>query len=149
MVAITGAGGTLGAALSRRFATLPMDAVTLSAGGDRPLLAAYALALTLPQALVFLIGYGKEFQPMITLGEYSSLFLAVIIGLGVIFELPILVFFLSLMGIVTAGWSVGCTGTFCSRSTRTASITCTSPAPMAPLPRCSPAAPCRIRRAAG
>jgi sec-independent protein translocase protein TatC len=28
----------------------------------------------------------------------------VIIGLGVIFEMPILVFFLSLMGIVTAGW---------------------------------------------
>jgi sec-independent protein translocase protein TatC len=64
----------------------------------------FGYKLVLPQALVFLIGYGKEFQPMITLGEYSSLFLAVIIGLGVIFEMPILVFFLSLMGIVTAGW---------------------------------------------
>lgn len=64
----------------------------------------FGYRLVLPQALVFLIGYGKEFQPMITLGEYSSLFLAVIIGLGVIFEMPILVFFLALMGIVTAGW---------------------------------------------
>src|ERR1700704_875191 len=64
----------------------------------------FGYKLVLPQALVFLIGYGKAFQPMITLGEYSSLFLAVIIGLGVIFEMPILVFFLSLMGIVTAGW---------------------------------------------
>jgi sec-independent protein translocase protein TatC len=64
----------------------------------------FGYKLVLPQALVFLIGYGKDFQAMITLGEYSSLFLAVIIGLGVIFEMPILVFFLSLMGIVTAGW---------------------------------------------
>src|SRR3979490_1571905 len=64
----------------------------------------FGYKLVLPQALVFLIGYGKDFQPMITLGEYSSLFLAVIIGLGVIFEMPILVFFLALMGIVTAGW---------------------------------------------
>jgi sec-independent protein translocase protein TatC len=64
----------------------------------------FGYKLVLPQALVFLIGYGKEFQPMITLGEYSALFLTIIIGLGVIFEMPILVFFLALMGIVTAGW---------------------------------------------
>ena len=64
----------------------------------------FGYKLVLPQALVFLIGYGKEFQPMITLGEYSSLFLTIIIGLGVIFEMPILIFFLALMGIVTAGW---------------------------------------------
>jgi sec-independent protein translocase protein TatC len=57
-----------------------------------------------PQALNFLISYGKQFQPMITISEYTDLFLTIIIGMGVIFELPILVFFLSLMGIVTAGW---------------------------------------------
>src|ERR1700736_1448286 len=64
----------------------------------------FGYKLVLPQALVFLIGYGKDFQPMITLSEYSSLFLTIIVGLGVIFEMPILVFFLALMGIVTAGW---------------------------------------------
>jgi sec-independent protein translocase protein TatC len=57
-----------------------------------------------PGALNFLIEYGKQFQPMITIGEYTDLFLTIIIGMGVIFELPILVFFLSLMGIVSAGW---------------------------------------------
>src|SRR5438477_10683023 len=41
---------------------------------------------------------------MITIGEYTDLFLTIIIGMGVIFEMPILVFFLSLMGVVTAGW---------------------------------------------
>lgn len=55
-------------------------------------------------ALDFLVGYGKQFKPMITIGEYTDLFLTIIVGLGVIFELPILVFFLSLMGIVNARW---------------------------------------------
>ncbi len=64
----------------------------------------FGYKLVYPQALEFLIGYGKQFQPMITIGEYTDLFLTIIIGMGVIFEMPILVFFLSLMGIVTAGW---------------------------------------------
>src|SRR5271154_4166480 len=64
----------------------------------------FGYKIVLPQALVFLIGYGKDFQPMITLTEYSGLFLTIIVGLGAIFEMPILVFFLSLMGIVSAGW---------------------------------------------
>lgn len=64
----------------------------------------FGYKIVLPQALVFLIGYGKDFQPMITLSEYSSLFLTIIVGLGVIFEMPILVFFLALMGIVTSSW---------------------------------------------
>ena len=64
----------------------------------------FGYKLVYPQALQFLINFGKQFQPMITIGEYTDLFLVIIIGMGVIFELPILVFFLSLMGIVTAGW---------------------------------------------
>jgi len=64
----------------------------------------FGYRLVYPQALEFLIGYGKQFTPMITIGEYTDLFLVIIIGMGIIFELPILVFFLSLMGIITAGW---------------------------------------------
>src|SRR5450755_3429238 len=64
----------------------------------------FGYRVVLPQALVFLIGYGKDFQPMITLTEYSSLFLTIIVGLGIIFEMPILIFFLALMGIVSAGF---------------------------------------------
>ncbi len=64
----------------------------------------FGYKIVLPQALVFLIGYGKDFQPMITLSEYSSLFLTIIVGLGIVFEMPILIFFLALMGIVSAGW---------------------------------------------
>lgn len=55
-----------------------------------------------PAALTFLIDYGKDFTPMITVGEYTDLFLTVVVGMGVVFELPTLVFFLALMGVVDA-----------------------------------------------
>jgi sec-independent protein translocase protein TatC len=64
----------------------------------------FGYTMVYPAALNFLIDYGRQFQPMITIGEYTDLFLTIIIGLGVIFEMPILVFFLSLMGIVSSGW---------------------------------------------
>jgi sec-independent protein translocase protein TatC len=57
-----------------------------------------------PAALTFLIEQGKQFQPMITVSEYTDLFMAVILGLGIVFELPIIIFFLALFGIVDAGF---------------------------------------------
>jgi len=66
--------------------------------------ALFGYKMVYPAALDFLIGYGSQFQPMITIGEYTDLFLTIILGLGVVFELPIVVFFLALMGVVTAGW---------------------------------------------
>ena len=41
---------------------------------------------------------------MITIGEYTKLFATIIIGFGLMFEMPILVFFLALMRVITAGW---------------------------------------------
>jgi sec-independent protein translocase protein TatC len=64
----------------------------------------FGYRMVYPAALDFLIGYGAQFQPMITIGEYTDLFLTIIIGLGIIFEMPILVFFLSLMGVISAAW---------------------------------------------
>ncbi len=55
-----------------------------------------------PGALNFLIGYSNQFKPMVTVGEYTDLFMTVILGLGITFELPILVFFLALFGLVSA-----------------------------------------------
>lgn len=54
-----------------------------------------------PGALDFLLGYGKQFKPMVTITEYVDLFMTVILGLGIVFELPILVMFLALFGLVT------------------------------------------------
>ena len=64
----------------------------------------FGYAIVLPKALEFLIDFGKQFRPMITIEEYTSLFVTIILGMGVIFEMPILVFFLALMGIVSPGW---------------------------------------------
>jgi len=55
----------------------------------------------LPDAIrVLVLGFGKNFNHMITIDDYTGFFLAVILGLGVCFELPILMFFLSLFGLV-------------------------------------------------
>ena len=64
----------------------------------------FGYKIVYPAALNFLIAFGKQFQPMITIGEYTQLFLSIILGMGLIFEMPILVFFLSLMGIISAGF---------------------------------------------
>lgn len=61
----------------------------------------------LPGALRVLIGdFGKDFHPIITIADYTGFFLAIILGLGITFELPILIFFLSLFGIVDAKFLV-------------------------------------------
>jgi sec-independent protein translocase protein TatC len=64
----------------------------------------FGYKMVYPASLDFLIGYGLRFQPMITIGEYTKLFLTITIGLGLIFEVPILVFFLALMRVVIARW---------------------------------------------
>jgi sec-independent protein translocase protein TatC len=64
----------------------------------------FGYKMVYPASLEFLIGYGQRFQPMITIGEYTKLFLTVVVGLGLIFEMPVLVFFLALMQIITARW---------------------------------------------
>jgi sec-independent protein translocase protein TatC len=57
-----------------------------------------------PGMLDFLLGYSKDFTPNLTIDKYTSLFATVILGLGITFELPILVFFLALFGIVNASF---------------------------------------------
>jgi len=64
----------------------------------------FGYRLVYPAALDFLLGYGEQFRPMITIGEYTDLFLTVILGLGLVFEMPVLIFFLALMGVVDAAF---------------------------------------------
>jgi sec-independent protein translocase protein TatC len=64
----------------------------------------FGYKMVYPASLDFLIGYGQRFQPMITIGEYTRLFATIIVGLGLIFEMPIFVFFLALMRLITARW---------------------------------------------
>jgi len=56
----------------------------------------------LPSAVhIMLDVFGKKFTAVISIEEYTSFFLSIILGLGISFELPILIFFLALFGIVS------------------------------------------------
>jgi sec-independent protein translocase protein TatC len=56
----------------------------------------------LPYILDFLIGFqDPSFRPLISINEYFDFILIVLLGLGIIFELPVLIFFLALFNIVT------------------------------------------------
>ncbi len=64
---------------------------------------AFGYFVMLPQVLTFVVAFGNTgpIKPWIDIDEYFSLILVVLLGLGVIFELPVVVFILSLFGIVT------------------------------------------------
>jgi sec-independent protein translocase protein TatC len=64
--------------------------------------AAFGYFFVLPGALkILIVDFGNKFNPMVTIEEYTGFFLSIILGLGVSFELPILIFFLALFGIVS------------------------------------------------
>jgi sec-independent protein translocase protein TatC len=64
---------------------------------------AFAYYVILPYLLKFLVGFqgNGPFTPLISIEEYFDLVLIVLLGVGVVFELPMLILVLSLFGIVT------------------------------------------------
>jgi sec-independent protein translocase protein TatC len=64
--------------------------------------AAFGYYYVLPGAIkILVIQFGHDFTPMITIEDYSSFFLSIILGLGISFEMPILIFFLAMFGLVS------------------------------------------------
>jgi sec-independent protein translocase protein TatC len=61
----------------------------------------FAYRFAFPAALKFLLEFGHQFTPMITIHEYWDLALTIIVGVGVVFELPVVILLLSIFGIVT------------------------------------------------
>ncbi|MDX1503423.1 MAG: twin-arginine translocase subunit TatC [Thermoanaerobaculia bacterium] len=62
---------------------------------------AFAYYVAFPFAVEFLLGVGEAFQPVVTADRYYRFLLYAIFGLGVMFELPIVIFILAQVGIVT------------------------------------------------
>lgn len=58
--------------------------------------------------LEFLLGIGRDInvEPAVNMVDYFDLFVNVTLGIGIVFELPIVIFFLSLLRIVTAKFLV-------------------------------------------
>ncbi len=64
--------------------------------------ASFGYFFVLPGALkILIVDLGSKFNPVVTIEEYTGFFLSIILGLGVSFEMPILIFFLALFGIVS------------------------------------------------
>lgn len=57
----------------------------------------------LPRVLTYIVGFANEgpIKPLINVNEYFELIVVVLVGLGVIFEMPVVVFILSMFGFVT------------------------------------------------
>lgn len=68
--------------------------------------ALFGYFVAFPFACNFFLKMGSEFQPVITVDQYFSLALRLLIGIAIVFEMPTLVFFLSRMGIITSRWMV-------------------------------------------
>jgi len=82
----------------RRF-VVPFMAATvgLFLGG-----ASFGYFWVLPGALkILIVQFGHNFTSMVTIEDYTSFFLSIILGLGISFEMPILIFFLAMFGIVS------------------------------------------------
>ena len=62
---------------------------------------AFAYYVAFPFAVEFLIGMGEAYEPAITVTHYFGFLLLIMLGLGLMFELPIVIFFLAQIGVVT------------------------------------------------
>ncbi len=66
----------------------------------------FAYFIAFRYGLAFLLGIGRDINiaPYVSITEYFDLFVNVTLGIGLIFELPILIFFLTLLRLVTPGF---------------------------------------------
>jgi sec-independent protein translocase protein TatC len=69
---------------------------------------AFAYFVAFRYGLTFLLGIGRDLYvtPMVSISEYFDLFVNVMLGIGLVFELPVLVFFLTLLRIVNPSFLI-------------------------------------------
>jgi sec-independent protein translocase protein TatC len=67
---------------------------------------AYFVAFRYGLTFLLSIGNGNHVEPMVSITEYFDLFVNVILGVGLVFELPVLIFFLTLLRIVKPAFLV-------------------------------------------
>ena len=64
----------------------------------------FAYFTVFPLAVFVLIQLASEFEPMLTVSKYLSFTLAFLIPFGLVFELPLVVYFLTSIGVITPEW---------------------------------------------
>jgi sec-independent protein translocase protein TatC len=63
----------------------------------------FGYLVAFPLVVKFLLGVGEGFKQVVTINAYFSMMSKILLGLGLVFEIPMLIFFLARLGIVTAG----------------------------------------------
>jgi sec-independent protein translocase protein TatC len=63
----------------------------------------FGYLVAFPMVVKFLLGVGENFKQVVTIQTYFSMMSKILLGLGLVFEMPMLIFFLAHFGIVSAG----------------------------------------------
>ncbi|MEN8162985.1 MAG: twin-arginine translocase subunit TatC [Acidobacteriota bacterium] len=62
----------------------------------------FGYLIAFPMVVKFLLGVGEGFKQVVTIQTYFSMMSKILLGLGLVFEIPMLIFFLARLGIVSA-----------------------------------------------
>jgi sec-independent protein translocase protein TatC len=62
----------------------------------------FGYRVAFPMVVQFLLGVGENFQQVVTIQTYFSMMSKILLGLALVFEMPMLIFFLARLGLVTA-----------------------------------------------
>jgi sec-independent protein translocase protein TatC len=60
--------------------------------------------VTLPQALGFLLGFTKGLKSIVFVDEYIGFVIFMVLAFGITFELPLILVFLAMVGVVSSAW---------------------------------------------
>lgn len=61
----------------------------------------FGYRIAFPMVVRFLLNVGSDFRQVVTIQTYFSMMSKILLGLGLVFELPIFIFFLARIGLVT------------------------------------------------
>jgi sec-independent protein translocase protein TatC len=68
--------------------------------------AAFAYYIIFPPAAKYLLGLGSDFRLLLKADEYFDFIIIVMLGMGVVFQMPAVTYVLARIGLVTAGFLV-------------------------------------------
>src|ERR671920_1868004 len=68
--------------------------------------AAFAYYIIFPPAAKYLLGLGQDFRLLLKADDYFDFIILVMLGMGLVFQMPAVTYVLSRIGVVTAGWLV-------------------------------------------
>ena len=64
----------------------------------------FGYAVAFPMVAKFLVTAGEDFQPVLKIDDYLDILSKILLGMGLVFETPIFIFFLARIGVVTEKW---------------------------------------------